>query len=185
MVTIINNPQQAEVEALKKFAETPPLKPSEPRAEQTSEQADAQAFEQFAKERKTETASVPILEAPAKEPPSPMPTEQEVKAMEKDPVTIETEKILEDGLGSTYNALPEKVKPFFRQHGEHAAKTIADMIKRRSFDPAVALDLTTAWMQLVPKANKYYLEQESKLKIDELAAYADTVKNDANLKLLA
>lgn len=179
--TIQTNPLQPDMEALKKFAETPPLQPIAPHQEVSSDQADKEALSQYAKEKPPLAVQPNILAPQETAPVGPMPTEAEVKALEKDQVAIEVEKLLEKDLANTYTALPDKIKPFFKSHGEKIAQTVTGMIKNNTFDGGIVMDMVDEWLKLVPKSNSFYLEQEAKLKTDALVKYAENaIKNAQN-----
>ncbi len=169
------NSIQLEAEALKKFAETPPLQPVAPHQEVLSDQADKEALRQYTKEQSSEGAKTNILVPKEAVSTGPMPTETEVKATAKDKVTIEVEKLLEKNLGSTFALLPDNVKPFFKTHGEKIAQTVVGMINNKSFDGGVVMEMVEDWLKLIPKSNSFYLEQEAKLKTDSLVKYAEAV----------
>lgn len=169
------NSIQPEVEALKKFAEAPPLQPVAPHQEVSSDQANKEALKQYAKEQPGEGAKTNILVPKEAASTGPLPTETEVKAVAKDKVTVEVEKLLEKNLGDIYTSLPDNIKPFFKSHGEKIAQTVVGMINNKSFDGGVVMEMVEDWLKLVPKSNSLFLEQEAKLKTDSIVKYVTAV----------
>lgn len=88
--------------------------------------------------------------------------------MKKDEVMIEVEKILEDGLEGYFDQLPEEAKPRFRQKGEEVAMQIAGMVRTFRVQVKKVLLLIRDWLLTIPGVNKFFLEQEAKIKTDRV-----------------
>lgn len=86
----------------------------------------------------------------------------------KDEATIEVERVLEDGLAEVYMNLPESAKPLFKKKGEEVAANLAQMVRRLHLEVKKALQLIRDWLLTIPKVSKFFLEQESKIKVDML-----------------
>jgi hypothetical protein len=87
---------------------------------------------------------------------------------QKDEVVVEVEKILEAGLGEYYNEMPEAAKQRFHAKGRQVAVQIAAMVRQLKLQVKQALHLIREWLQTIPGVNKFFLEQESKIKTDQL-----------------
>lgn len=112
--------------------------------------------------------------------PTTVPTKPSVSASvpqpaPKDGVTKRVEEILEDGMGELYASLPPDAKPLFRKKGEEAASRISEMVRTAKVQVSHILQLIRAWLLTIPKVNKYFLEQEAKIKTDEIVEYAKEV----------
>ncbi|HBU27566.1 TPA: hypothetical protein DEB00_00425 [Candidatus Uhrbacteria bacterium] len=94
-------------------------------------------------------------------------------AMKKDPQLVEVESILSEGLNEIYGNLPQQVKPAFRAKGEEVAQTILLWKQEAKLVASRVLRLIRDWLRMVPKLNKHYLEQESKIKTDHILALAE------------
>lgn len=105
--------------------------------------------------------------APAASQPPPVP---------KDPVVVDIENILADSLGEIYVGLPEDKKPMFKQKGEEVAVAIKQLIDSGKVKAKTVLDLIRDWLRLVPGINKFFLEQEAKIKTDEVMNYVEANK---------
>lgn len=93
-------------------------------------EADRLALEQFA-EKQGDTPEQAKKDVAASKPEVlPMPTVEQVRRMEKDQISVEVEKILEDGLAEQWKAMPDALKPLFKQKGEQVSQAIADMIRQ-------------------------------------------------------
>lgn len=156
-----------------------------PAQEITNLEADEQAYEQLPESKETfletveaqtgKSAAVSALDAQNAIPPA-ATTEITV---EKDPVVIKVEKIMEEGLGALYDSLPEQGKPLFKKKGEEAAREISAMIKSLKVKAAKIVRLIRDWLMTIPKANKFFLEQEAKIKTDKILEYAEAQMEDA------
>jgi hypothetical protein len=109
-------------------------------------------------------------------PPSPS-TEQDVSV--KDEIVIEVEKILEEGIGPFYASLPPEAKPIFKKRGEEVAAQIAEMVKSFHFRIRRAVRLIADWLRTIPGVNKFFLEQEAKIKADLLKQLVEARREDA------
>lgn len=108
----------------------------------------------------------------------PIPTTAQVQALEKDQVTVEVENILEKDLKDIYSKLPENLKPVFKQKGEETALAISEMIKKASLKIGEVMKLVFAWLKIVPGVNKYFLEQEAKIKTDRILALSQEIAKE-------
>lgn len=86
----------------------------------------------------------------------------------KDEAVIEVEKILEDGIGPFYASLPPEARPLFKQKGEEAANEISEMLRTLHFKVKRILELIYTWLKTIPGVNKFFLEQEAKIKTDRI-----------------
>jgi hypothetical protein len=97
---------------------------------------------------------------------------------EKDEIIIEVEKILEDGIGPFYASLPDEAKPVFKKRGEQVASQIAEMVRSMNFRVRKAVRLIADWLRTIPGINKFFLEQEAKIKTDMLKRLIEARKDD-------
>ena len=130
----------------------------------------AGGFEAPAPMEQKPEAAVP---APA---PSRAPAPAPAPAPAKDPVTANVERILEDGLGDTYQRLPPKAKAKFKTEGERVTRELSSMIRSLKVKAGKVLSLITRWLKIIPGVNKFFLEQEAKIKTDRVMAAAEEEK---------
>lgn len=86
----------------------------------------------------------------------------------------EVESILSDGLKDIYTALPADHKQSFKQKGEFVANAITDLIIRGGVKVKMVWKLITDWLGSLPGMNKYFLEQEIKIKTDRVMEFSET-----------
>ncbi|MFH1078447.1 MAG: hypothetical protein V1745_04195 [Patescibacteria group bacterium] len=143
-------------------------------------EADEQAYEQSQESKETFLEQ----ERPV-EPAPPTPVQDQAATTiaaaahpMKDEVVVHVEKIMEEGLGSLYASLPDNAKPIFRTKGEEAAIEISGMIRSLKFKAARALRLLRDWLLTIPKANRFFLEQEAKIKTDRILEYVEARREE-------
>lgn len=78
------------------------------------------------------------------------------------------EKVLSSGLESIYlNLTPEKKKEFKRV-GEETAAKINMLLEKTKINVGKIIKLIRKWLSIIPGVNKYFLDQEAKIKADEI-----------------
>ncbi len=102
--------------------------------------------------------------------------------VQQDAVTLEVEKILEEDLGKLYAGLPEAAKPLFKRKGEEIAQQIAAMVRNLKVEVSRVIRLIRDWLLTIPKVNRFFLEQEAKIKTDMLIEYVEAQKEERNKK---
>lgn len=90
----------------------------------------------------------------------------------KDEITVKIEKILEDGMADYFKELPPEAKERFQKKGQEVAGELTGMVRLFKVQVKVVLELVKAWLLTIPSVNKYFLEQEAKIKTDGILAYA-------------
>lgn len=90
-------------------------------------------------------------------------------------VLKQVEALLSEGLQQLYLSLPETRRAAFKQKGEQIANTITDMIMYGKAKVKEVWSLITSWLGTISGVNKYYVEQEIKIKTDRIMEYAETV----------
>lgn len=103
-------------------------------------------------------------------------------AVIKDDVLLNVERIMEHDLGGLYAELPENAKPLFKKKGEEAAQEISSMVRSLKLKVARILRLLRDWLLTIPKVNRFFLEQEAKIKTDEIIEYAEARKEELTKK---
>lgn len=78
------------------------------------------------------------------------------------------EKVLESDLAEIYmNLSPDKQREF-KIKGEEAARQINALLQKTKVKAKEILDLIKKWLSIIPGVNKFFLEQEAKIKADEI-----------------
>jgi hypothetical protein len=86
----------------------------------------------------------------------------------RDEVVIKIEKILESGLAEEYSKLSPIAKQEFKIKGEEVAEKIKDILSSTHIKVKKIFSLIVEWLRLLPGVNKFFLEQEAKIKTDHL-----------------
>jgi len=95
--------------------------------------------------------------------PSAPPTTEEKETEAK------IEKILEEDLEDTYFNLPEGQKKEFKESGEQTAWKITDIIYHKpKFFIIRIVNLIRGWLKKIPGVNKFFVEQETKIKAEKI-----------------
>ena len=86
---------------------------------------------------------------------------------------VEIERILEEDLATVYFNLPEDKKEKFRLQGEQTAWQINKLLASTKIKVQKIITLIKNWLLLIPGVNRFFLEQEAKLKADEIIKLKD------------
>lgn len=89
-----------------------------------------------------------------------------------DPLTEEVEAVLSEDLGDLYVQLPPAARQRFKDEGERAASRVALLLQQVRVKAQEVLTLIRDWLRLIPGVNRYFLEQEAKIKTDRIMALA-------------
>ncbi len=153
---------------------------AQPGTEQSAIEADHATFEQSA-ERKDEFLEAALEEAPTSMVPATgtAPAEEVAPVVAaSDEVTLEVEKIMEDGLGDYVEAMPEEARQRFLAKGRDVSTQIAVMVRSFKVELRRTIDLIRDWLLTIPGVNRYFLEQEAKIKTDRIITLARARKED-------
>jgi hypothetical protein len=91
-----------------------------------------------------------------------------VVAPAKSQVLEKIEDILEEDLEQIYFQMPPQKQAEFNKVGEETATQIELLLHGVKIQVRKILDLIVRWLKIIPGINKYFLEQEAKIKTDEL-----------------
>jgi hypothetical protein len=83
------------------------------------------------------------------------------------------EEILEDKLEDEFLNMSEKDRNEFKKKGEETVENINILLKTGNIKIKKIIILIKDWLSLIPEANKFFLEQESKIKADEVIKLKD------------
>lgn len=99
----------------------------------------------------------PILRRPAK----PLP-------QMRDEVTVKIEKIMEEGLNDAFQRLSPIAKQEFKLRGEETAGKIRELMQSTHVKIKKIFQLIYEWLKMLPGVNRFFLEQEAKIKTDKI-----------------
>ncbi len=86
----------------------------------------------------------------------------------KDEFTLRVEKIMEEGLGDAYRELTTVQREEFKIKGEETAWKIRELFKKTHIKVKEIFRLLVEWLRLLPGVNKFFIEQEAKIKADKI-----------------
>jgi hypothetical protein len=133
-----------------------------------------------------ERQSPVALEAPVERPPQDIsfgpPTAAAPKPV-KDAHLMKVERILEENLGDVYFGMPAGDRLKFKAKGEETAVTLRGMIEAGKASARNILALIKEWLRIIPGVNKFYLEQEAKIKTDRIMQMVDERKREKELQV--
>jgi len=86
----------------------------------------------------------------------------------KSPVLEKIEDILEEDLEEIYFQMTPEKQAEFKQAGEKTASKIESLLKSAKIKIKKILELIRNWLKIIPGVNKYFLEQEAKIKTDKI-----------------
>lgn len=93
--------------------------------------------------------------------------------------TIEkVEEVLSERLDKVYYAMNEAKQAEFKEEGEKTARLIDDMVVGFRAQAKKVLELIKQWLMIIPGVNKFFIEQESKIKTQKIMAFAAKYKRE-------
>lgn len=78
------------------------------------------------------------------------------------------EEVLAKDLGEIYTGLSPSEKQKFKIKGEETAMEINNLLDKAKFKVRKVVNLIKKWLSMIPGVNKFFLEQEAKIKTDEI-----------------
>lgn len=95
-------------------------------------------------------------------------SQSQVGTQQKTKTRQEIEAVLAEGLTEIYQTMTPQEQEQFRLKGEQAVQEIETMMSRLKATARKVLTIIRGWLSTIPRVNKFFLEQESKLKTDEI-----------------
>jgi len=87
-----------------------------------------------------------------------------------DPKLKAIESILEEDLEELFIRLPDASKRAFKVEGEITAKKINALMSETKVAVQRIVDLIRQWLSFLPGVNRFFIEQEAKIKTDKIIA---------------
>ncbi len=86
----------------------------------------------------------------------------------KDSILIEIENVLSEHLEEIFAGMTPQQQMAFQQKGEETAREVKTLLQETKVKVREILNLIKEWLQMIPGVNKFFLEQEAKIKTDRL-----------------
>lgn len=80
----------------------------------------------------------------------------------------EIENVLADGLDDLYLGMDQPSQERFKKAGEEAGRSIDNLISKGRGTAKKIVEIIKKWLSLIPGINKFFLEQEAKIKADKI-----------------
>ncbi|MBP7992442.1 MAG: hypothetical protein KAZ30_02180 [Candidatus Magasanikbacteria bacterium] len=88
----------------------------------------------------------------------------------RDDLTLKIEHVMEDGLKDAFIALSPLEQQEFKLKGEQTARQIRSLLGETKIKIKKIFELLLQWLKLLPGVNQFFLEQEAKIKVDQILA---------------
>lgn len=152
-----------------------PIRPARPEIERIVPPEKKVEIEKPPVPEKVEVPPVPEkVEVPPKvAPPLPLPLRPP-----KSETLIKIEKILEEDLSEIYFKMPPEKQKKFKEKGEETASKIEKMIQAGKVIAKKILKLIRDWLKLIPGVNRFFLDQEAKIKTDKIMLMVEQEKKE-------
>jgi len=83
------------------------------------------------------------------------------------------DKILSEDMSDIFLNLPKDKQKEFKEVGEKTVLKINQLLEKTKIKVGQIIVLIKNWLGIIPNANKYYLEQEAKIKTDKIIKLND------------
>ncbi|MFH1225811.1 MAG: hypothetical protein V1684_00790 [bacterium] len=80
------------------------------------------------------------------------------------------EHILAEDLAGVYSELPRPLQAEFKAKGEAVAVKITQLLQKTRIKIREIINLIKQWLKTIPGINRFFLEQEAKIKADKIMA---------------
>lgn len=113
------------------------------------------------------------------------PQEDQLVTTRKAPVTSvkpfdrleeEIDDILEEDLKELYVAMPPDKQAEFREKGEETRSKIRQLVSSAKVNAKKVFALIRGWLKIIPGVNRFFLEQEAKIKTDKILLVTEEEK---------
>lgn len=97
---------------------------------------------------------------------------------EKSDTRKEIEQLLSTNLTELYQTMSPQEQARFRAKGDEVSSALEQLVRTFTATTKRVLELIRSWLATIPRVNKYFLEQESKLKTDDIMKYQRKKKEE-------
>ena len=88
----------------------------------------------------------------------------------RDALSVEVEKVMEEGLKDAFKEMTPIQQQEFKIRGEETALQIRDLLRAAHIQVKKIFRLIASWLKMIPGINRFFLEQEAKIKTDKILA---------------
>ena len=83
-------------------------------------------------------------------------------------VEKDIEGILAKGLDNVFLSMDAGTQQEFKKKGEETSQAIVVLLQKAKLKVKKIINLIVSWLKIIPRVNKYYIEQEAKVKTEEI-----------------
>ncbi len=83
-------------------------------------------------------------------------------------VEKDIEGILAKGLDNVFLSMDAGTQQEFKKKGEETSQAIVVLLQKAKLKVKKIINLIVSWLKIIPRVNKYYIEQEAKIKTEEI-----------------
>lgn len=130
-------------------------RPNEPHLEQQFERVSAESSGKKKRSKRTSAALSQTSDAAA-------------AAVTLDPETVEIESVLAQGMENFFLGLSPQKQMEFKTKGEETARSIRQALRKKTTRIKDIVRLIIGWLKTLPGINRFFLEQEAKIKADRI-----------------
>jgi len=105
----------------------------------------------------------------------------QIKPVIKDEVVQQIENILSEDLTDMFLKMSPQQQEEFRAKGEETASKIRVLMSSAKVNVKKILLLITDWLKMIPGVNKFFLEQEAKIKTDKILLNTEDFRSEGKL----
>jgi len=103
---------------------------------------------------------------------------------DKDKLEKEIEEVLSEDLQDMYLSMPQEKQKIFKEKGEETVSKIHQIVHATKFNAKKVFHLIRDWLKMIPGINRFFLEQEAKIKTDKVLIVVEEEKRRGNKDLL-
>ncbi len=129
--------------------------------EQKKEHSETQTVSQYEKKGSQTEEELQQVADQAQTPP-------DDQAPSKSKTVLEIEHILAEDLEDLYFSLEESQQKLLKEEGEKTAVEISQVIEKGKSVAVKVFELIKRWLLLIPGVNKFFIEQEAKIKTNKI-----------------
>lgn len=97
-------------------------------------------------------------------------SQQAQPVVQSDPEVKEVENILAEDLADFYTKMDPVTQQQFKAQGEDTARTVNLLLSKAKVKIKEVVGHIVKWLKMIPGVNKFFIEQQAKIKADKLMA---------------
>ncbi len=115
-----------------------------------------------------------LTETVPSQPPEPPKPSQPNAPNAKDRLHKEIEAAMEADLTDLFLSMPPDKQQLFQSQGEKTGQKIRELATAARKNARKIFDLIVEWLRIIPGVNRFFLEQEAKIKTDKIILLAES-----------